>query len=363
MAAVSHDTYQKTRHFGSLDGLRFICIGAVLWHHSAARLVTGEGKSLLSRGFTGVDFFFVISGFLITTLLLRERARTGRISLRGFYWRRILRIIPIYFLVVTAVCCYFVLAKGRTDLLDVVPFYYLFLSNYLTTHVPNLSITWSLSVEEQYYVLWPLLLVLVRPRWILPLLAVLIALNLAAITGALRPLGIVPITFGPAVFKMFNATFTPILLGSAAAVMLHRKASFDVLARLLGGRWAPLPLFVLVLALLYLLPGDLRGWPNLLVHLAMTATLISIIIREDHIARPVLQFAPIARIGQISYGIYLYHMIALFIVQKAGIMAPWSQSVTYCLVSIAMAELSFRTFEAYFMSLRHKRSESVGALD
>ena len=69
----------------------------------------------------GVDFFFVLSGFLITTLLLREERHTGRISLVGFYKRRLLRIVPVYFLVVTAVSAYFVLWKGREELAPLVP--------------------------------------------------------------------------------------------------------------------------------------------------------------------------------------------------------------------------------------------------
>ncbi len=89
------DDYRAARRFSNLDGLRFICIALVLWHH--ANPFPDSPLNLFGRGFLGVDFFFVLSGFLITTLLLREADAHGRFSLRDFYLRRIIRIIPVYF--------------------------------------------------------------------------------------------------------------------------------------------------------------------------------------------------------------------------------------------------------------------------
>ena len=94
-AGGSFASYRETRFFASLDGLRCFCILLVLWHHSPAFVALDRPDGILGRGFTGVDFFFVLSGFLITTLLLREEDRDGRFSLRGFYRRRILRIVPV----------------------------------------------------------------------------------------------------------------------------------------------------------------------------------------------------------------------------------------------------------------------------
>ena len=93
----SYETYRATGFFSSLDGLRCLSILAVIWVHTGIRL---EGLRLTYQGHLGVDLFFAISGFLITTLLLREREERGRISLRAFYIRRSLRIFPLYYTVV-----------------------------------------------------------------------------------------------------------------------------------------------------------------------------------------------------------------------------------------------------------------------
>lgn len=93
-----YEHYRATSRFGSLDGLRFLCIAAVLWHHSP--MLMQVTLPLLKHGHLGVHFFFILPGYLISTLLLNEEDRTGGINLLGFYWRRALHILPVYFLVV-----------------------------------------------------------------------------------------------------------------------------------------------------------------------------------------------------------------------------------------------------------------------
>ena len=316
---------------------------------------------LLKSGFLGVDFFFVLSGFLITTLLLREEERNGVFSLKGFYWRRFLRIVPVYFLVVTALGIYYVALKGETEYLKILPFYYLFLSNFLASEIPMLGPTWSLSVEEQYYMVWPLLLLLTPRRFIMPVLIGLIALNVVAVTGGLRIIGIKPIEIDPLVISMFTATYAPILIGTVLAILLHKKAGFDGLRRILGFKWATPVSFVALLVLVNFRPPDVTGLPNLLIHLTMAACLASIVIREDHALRSVFTFRPIVRIGEISYGIYLYHLIGLHIatigLSKIGLQEGWYIFVTYGLITVAISEVSFRYYETPFLNLRHRKAK------
>lgn len=356
-APATHDRYLATRHFGSLDGLRFICIAAVIWHHAPKWDGLRDISVLFYRGHVGVDFFFVLSGFLITTLLLREETAKGRFHLRAFYWRRILRIVPIYFLVVSVAAFYAIVISGKTGQLAILPYYYLFLSNFLVGEdIGFLSIAWSLAVEEQYYMLWPALLLLAPRRWIVTILIVLIAVNVLAAMEVFRLVGLYPVDVGPLRLQIVGATYAPILMGSLVAIMLHRPAGFAALRPLSMFKSAG-PVWFAALLLVLAVPGPLEGLHNLVVHCVMCLMLVSLVIREDNAMAPIMQLGPVARIGQISYGIYLYHLFALAIVTKAlevlGISGSGLVLVLYFALSVVISEISFRTFEAWFMQFRH----------
>ncbi len=349
-----HARYLATRHFGALDGLRALAITMVLYHHSPVGAALTHGPVIAARGFLGVDLFFVLSGYLITTLLLRERDRAGAISLRGFYWRRALRILPLYLVVVTAIGGYYVLIKGDAEAATLWPFYYLFLANFLVADIPNLGPFWSLSVEEQFYLLWPLLLIALPARWLLPVLGFLIAVNVAGVMGVF---GIAPPEWGPLRFALPTATYAPILMGAGLAIVLHRGRGFAALWPVLGARWASGAALVLLVALLALLPRDVTGLPNLALHVAMTALLATIVMREDSALAPVLGWLPIARIGAVSYGLYLLHLPILHIVNEASQALNIMQEtllfhVIYFGACWVVAEMSFRLFESHFLNLK-----------
>lgn len=354
-----YDQYRANTLFGSLDGLRFLCITLVIWHHTP--IWTELSPIFFSRGHTGVDFFFVLSGFLITTLLLREDDRTGTINLKGFYWRRILRIVPIYFLVVIVAAAYEILVRGETFALNLLPYYFLFLSNFIAVeHIGFLDPTWSLSVEEQFYLVWPALLLFLPRRWLVPALVVLISWNVAVALDVFDLIGITALEVGLLSFGIRGPTYAPILMGALIAVLLHHRSGFALLSGLTRAKLAPWALLI-GLGLAYaLLPDILRGWPNLVVHTLMCLMLTSLVVREDNGMAGLLQWRPIARVGQISYGMYLYHLFALALVSKAFSVAGvfhfgwWGVLVAYFCVTIVISEISFRTFEAYFMGLRKR---------
>ena len=364
-AAEAHGAYRDTRFFASLDGLRAICIFMVIWHHSTLLYAVDEvAPFFVRRGFTGVDFFFVLSGFLITTLLLREEDAKGRFSLRGFYRRRILRIVPVYFLVVTLVGGWFVLVKGETQYAPLWPYYYAFLSNFLLGDIPTLAPTWSLSVEEQYYLFWPLALLLLPAR-----AGVRITLLLALIGYAfLLGLGLLP---RPGAIETDHAriffaigSYAPILIGSLTAIVLHGPRGFAMLWPLVGHRWFPALGFLVLLGLWQWLPERLAGWPNFLMHPLMALIVASLVVRDDHVMRAPLTFRPVARIGAISYGLYLWHLIGLHIATEItgalgfapGLGTDVILTLLYVAISIAIAELSFRFFEAHFLRLKTPRA-------
>jgi peptidoglycan/LPS O-acetylase OafA/YrhL len=338
--------FAKTKTFGSLDGLRAIAILAVVWYHTTD---TVQAWNITSRGFLGVDLFFTISGFLIVTLLLRERRRTRTVSLRGFYIRRFLRIFPPYYLTLLVVGTVAFLRPGGASAQVVwrdLPYALFFLSN-LVPMQSILAITWSLSVEEQFYMVVPTIEKYARRT--LPFL-----LPLAYVLVSLPALGAFPALQLPAFFR--ETTFGPILLDVMLAHVLDEPRGFSWVSRLGGWRPAPLVALGLVLVAASHPAEDISGWPRLAVHWAMLALLASCVVREPNVLAPLLSLWPMRRIGAVSYGIYLYHLLVSHFVVKglsaAGVTQGLAPFVGTALATWAVAELSYRLFEVRFLALK-----------
>lgn len=170
---------RSERHLTQLDGLRTVAIAAVIWSHWASQYQFG-----IPFG-TGVQLFFVISGFLITGILLDNRVETGIVGIwRRFYARRALRIFPIFYLTIF-VALIFNAAPVRATW----PWHVSYLSNFYFVHRGDFDPPpdffgpfWSLSVEEQFYLVWPFLVLIMPMRWIRPtLLCVILAAPLSRI--------------------------------------------------------------------------------------------------------------------------------------------------------------------------------------
>jgi peptidoglycan/LPS O-acetylase OafA/YrhL len=344
--------FANTKTFGSLDGLRAIAILAVVWHHTS----NVPGWQITTRGFLGVDLFFTISGFLIVTLLLREQRRTGTISLRNFYIRRFLRIFPLYYLVLLVVGLVAFLLPGNTskalkgDLL-----YAIFYVSDLVPMHSLLSITWSLSVEEQFYIVVPT--VTRYARQLVPFL-----LPFAYVIVCLPPFGVFPKLHLPEFFR--QTTFGPILLGAMIAHVLNAPSGFSCVWNLVKWRFAPLMALGLVFAAASYPAGDISGWPRLAVHWAMLVLVTSCVVREANILSPLLSLWPIRRIGIVSYGIYLYHLLVAHFVVKAlgvaGLTQGFTTFICAALGSWALAELSYRLFEIRFLALKPRYESHTG---
>jgi peptidoglycan/LPS O-acetylase OafA/YrhL len=363
-ATSSHAAFAATRVFGGLDGLRALSITWVLWHHTYEVPTAWKATE---RGFLGVDLFFVISGFLIVTLLLRERDRRGDISLRDFYVRRFLRIFPVYYGLLFGLTLVYLTvgrhASTRDAFFSDLPWALAYLSNWVSLQT-FLTITWSLSAEEQFYLLWPPLQQLGRrlgTSWVWPVLGVLLAVSQAIHFGLVDPLfarlGLSP--GEPAMLKQTG--FTPILLGVGLAHLLHAPGSHAVVARVVGGRFAPIVALALLAAVASVPGDDITGWPRLSMHLVMTALVAAVVIRENHALMPALRLAPVVRVGALSYGMYLFHMLCRDPVQRllARLDLADAHALFFLgtfLLTVLVAELSFRFYESRFLALKHRFS-------
>lgn len=332
------------------DGVRALAVIAVVWHHTRP----GFWLPASHNGFLGVDVFFVLSGFLITTLLLEEQACSA-ISLSHFYIRRSLRIFPLYYAVLALLACYFTVSGGsqRTVFLQELPYHLGYISNWL--HLNSImAITWSLSTEEQFYLVWPPLLAWLGARALWPLGVFLVlnqAVNFGLLDGVFAAVGL-PYQSAP----ILQVTFTPILLGVILAFML-RSPLRAYLERI------NLPVAVGLLLVIVNIPGDFRGWPRLLFHLTSAAVLAGIILRPSSIVVRALEWRPIAYVGTVSYGIYLLHKLtldaALRVLGKIHISSPDVLFVLSLLGSIAIAGASFKYFETPFLRLGRRYRRKV----
>lgn len=352
--------YQHQRYFQSLDGVRFLSIIAVIWHHS----LPPDLPAVFSRGFLGVDMFFVLSGYLIVTLLLREKEKSNqKISLKNFYIRRALRIFPVYFGVLLALSfIYGVLKSNDPDseqFFSLFGIYMAFIANWSLVHVANLSIYWSLATEEQFYIVWPIIEKICRPRITLLVLLVFIVINQCINFGIFDTLFIFLYKTPEVVeLEILNATFTPICLGVLLAHLLHNEVWFKRAAHILSSKYASLIVLCALCMSITFSPSDLSGLPRLSIQFIMCIWLATLVIKEGHILEGVMSFAPIKRLGQISYGMYIYHMFALHIVrellQHYGISVDYYLFILGFLLTIFIAEMSFRLYESPILSLNKK---------
>jgi peptidoglycan/LPS O-acetylase OafA/YrhL len=340
-----YERFLATKQLPGLDGLRGLAILPVIWHHATPRLLPG----VLGKGAVGVDLFFALSGFLITTLLLRERRRTGGVRLGAFYARRSLRIFPLYYLVLG----FYALRALQTQATSVVARHFLegfwlhatYTSNwfldYAVPHPVMFAFSWSLCVEEQFYWLWPGLVAIVRSRARLALLMsgaiVIDTLAEHAAFSAYLPVG----SLGLRVLTSFA---TPIGCGALLALSLDTRRGFAVARGVLG--WsASAPL--LLLASVYWL--SLPATPYLSLSVTLAALVGSVAMRADNGLAWLLESAVLRRIGLLSYAAYLLHITALGLVRRLLPQLQDSALWVFGLglpLSLAFAELAHRMVEA-----------------
>jgi peptidoglycan/LPS O-acetylase OafA/YrhL len=346
----AHGAYLGRRYFSALDGLRSLAIVPVIWHHSTPRPLPG----LLGKGPAGVDLFFCISGFLITTLLLREKSRTGGVALADFYARRALRILPLYYAVLLAYAAFaWALpdsAPQRAHFLLTLPYYATFTANWFAdfgVRYPILfAFAWSLCVEEQFYAFWPVLVRALSRRAALLAMLLVLSCDAAAERGWL---GFALPAGGPAL-RIVTSFAAPIGLGALLALALDSPRGFALLARGLAQWWsAPLSLLT-ALALLAWPSAPLLGF-----QLALTALVGACVVRARSGLAPLLEARAMSYVGRVSYALYLLNLTAIGLVRRAFPERASSPLFVFALslpLALGLAALSQRYLEAPLLSRR-----------
>jgi peptidoglycan/LPS O-acetylase OafA/YrhL len=354
-SVAEHAAFRANNRFGSLDGLRALSVAAVIWHHSGGGLVASEWAQ---HGHHGVTLFFAISGFLITTLLLREKDRHGVIDLRAFYVRRALRIFPLYYAVLLIyVVLVFALerqSKVGQDFFSNLVYFVSYTSNWFVALDGRVIFyyAWSLAAEEQFYLVWPPLMKRLGTR-ARALAVVLTVIVVMALLDVLLPRWLPVSSIAQTVLDVVHNIPLAIIVGVAAALLLHDPSGF---ARcrpwLAGSRWHCLIWLALSVAAA-LTPGA----PWFTIHVALAMLVVACCMREDHALAPLLRLPVLAYLGTISYGLYLLHMLCKNFVGKAFAFAgvelgAFSYFLATLLLSIVVAGLSYRYFESPFLRMK-----------
>jgi peptidoglycan/LPS O-acetylase OafA/YrhL len=338
----------------ALDGLRGVAVLAVVLYHAGVPHVAG--------GHLGVTVFFTLSGFLITSLLLLERERTGRISLRSFWGRRARRLVPALLLCFPLVAAVVALSSqpARSGLVGDAVASALWVANwrFVLAHQSYTDLFalpspfqhfWSLAVEEQYYLLFPLVAAVVLARAGRRGLAVLMV-QLVAVSTALGALLVAHAATISRAYYGTDSRIGEILVGALLAVLILRGEGLRELgpvARVaadVGGLVALAGLGVLISMLPY---GDLRLFHGgLLLTALLTAAVILAAVQPGSQAARLLSLPPLVGLGLISYGVYLFHWPVFLLLTHSQTGANGLALLTLRLaVTLALAVTSYRLLE------------------
>ena len=337
----------------SLDGLRALSIALVLLSHLLGTRGFPLGARALGAagdvGYLGVRVFFVISGFLITGLLVAEHTRTGSISLRGFYLRRSLRIVPAFLVFIAAMAL--ASALGAIDLHEHdVAHALTYTTNYHYERSWELGHIWSLSVEEQFYFLWPALLLFLRPRSIVPLSLAMIALapllRLAAWFWA-------PYR-DDVIMEAYPCVMDSIAAGCLLAGLRRWLDHQPVYLRFLQSPTFWIVPFIILLAQLPS-PVKFEYVTDITVMNVGIAICIDRFVRyPDTLTGRVLNWSPLVWFGTLSYSLYLWQEI--FLAHREH--HTWNVWPLNLGLALVCAIGSYYLVEKPFLALRHRRAEA-----
>lgn len=367
----------KKTYLENLDGLRFLCFLSVFFFHSAHTeydyikadsVYTFIKKGLLANGNLGVNFFFVLSGFLITYLLILEKNETGFIHIRNFWLRRILRIWPLFYLCVLFGFYAFPALKSafgqQPNETASIEYYLTFTNNFdfIYNGLPDssvLSVLWSVAIEEQFYLVWPIILsvVPIRKYWVV----------------------FVSVMFVSLVFRAFNRDMAShehhtlscigdMAVGALAAWLILTNSSFKMMIEHLPK--IAILLVYLCFGLLYLFRDELLSQNLPLINIIERmgiAVFIALIILEQCFSEKsffkMSSFPILTKLGRISYGLYCLHSIGLLItatmLNKLNLNTTLWQVLLLdtsisLLITILISALSYRFYEKPFLKIKEQ---------
>lgn len=341
-------------HVRGLDGLRGLAVVGVLLFHG--------GFSWAEGGFLGVSLFFTLSGYLITSLLLAERASTSRIALGNFWTRRVRRLLPAALAAISAVAIYgWFFASDvqqinlRGDLLGslfyVANWRFVFRGSSYADIQNGQSLVqhfWSLAIEEQFYVLWPLLAAGALALWARRGLTILTAILIAASVGCCLLMWNVLGSSTDTIYFSTQTRAAEILVGALLALLVPLGGRRP--RALVGSRSLAIaaPVAVLLLLVLWSMTSQASAWlynGGFALHALIAAVVIAAVVVGGTLCDR-LAARPLVAIGLVSYGLYLYHwpVFAILTEDRVGL-GQYGTFAVRIAVTVVIAVISYHYLE------------------
>ncbi len=369
--------FKSIKFFNNFDGLRFIAALLVLFHH-AASMMSKNGETFITQldlfknGANAVSFFFVLSGFLITYLLLQEQDKKRHVSIRNFYIKRILRIWPLYFLmIIIALFIQPVLIDllhipyvMTYDFKETWMYFVFFLPGMVTFYFGGshlLEPLWSIGVEELFYLFWAPVFKYIH-RFIFSILLFILVAKLVLLQ--LSHLGYFP----PAMAYLIRILqFESMAYGGIGAYLLfnygkqllHYARLIQIIKLLFGLSILGLIFFSSAIHILLFKSNSNSDFEVFVKSFLFAGFLFSMALTNKKIL--FLSSKPMVYLGEISYGIYMYHLLILTVlilpIHNLHLNPILKDSLFLCasiLLTILIAGLSKRFFESYFLNFRKK---------
>ncbi len=335
-------------HLPGLDGLRAVAVFMVVFGHAGVRSAAPD---------VGVLAFFVLSGFLITWLLLKERASTGTNSLSHFYARRAFRILPAYFAYLAfsfSLDSFLGDLRWKDVLLPSLTYtvnYYNALHGHPSTSVSHL---WSLAIEEQFYFLWPMTfmaLFVVGPRRVIHFL-----LGSILVVATLRSVLYYGTNLGPSyVYNAFETRFDSLALGCLIAVAAGTPLMERLVSIVAARWWYSLPAIALLYLVRFHVGSAFHYGPGFTLEALIVAVLmVQIIVWSKASPWRFLNFRAVRYLGALSYAIYLYHGWGRSVGGRVADVLGGGEMALGVLASILLAMGSYHLVERPFLRLKER---------
>ena len=322
LEALDADGARRFHHVPGLDGIRAVAVLLVVALHYGAYAFPSRRQGLFPGGYAGVDIFFVLSGFLITTLLVSEKSVSGSVGFGKFYARRALRLLPALYAVLVAFLLYTAwsghsMAEAVKEVVAVV----FYVSNFAQVYeLPRMirsgiGMTWSLAIEEQFYLIWPALLVFGILRFVRTRPAVLGTITAGIVASALIRVYLWNWTAHPypAAYMRPDARADGLLIGALCAFLWR----WDMVpTRWLSHAAIVSAAFLAFVALFVRAEDFMFNGGFTLVSAAAGVVIVAIVLNVSPLVAA-MEWAPMRLIGKVSYGVYLWNGLALHIAYQA----------------------------------------------